>query len=86
VPIVGVVFIFIDLTLDSTPDINMYGDSLKYPHVKKFTLSPEDIAISKKSKETTPPTDDTETETEPKESAENIETETESKTEDEDTI
>jgi uncharacterized membrane protein YhaH (DUF805 family) len=82
VPIVGVVFIFIDLTLDSTPDINMYGDSLKYPHVKKFTLSPEDIAIPKKSKETTPPPDDTDTDTEPKESTEAIETEQNPESED----
>jgi uncharacterized membrane protein YhaH (DUF805 family) len=69
IPVVGFVFILIDLTLDSTPDINMYGDSLKYPHVKKFTLSPEDVAIPKK--ESQPQSNDTETES--KESSEEIE-------------
>lgn len=64
IPIIGFVFIFIDLTLDSTPDINMYGDSLKYPHVKKFTLSPEDVALPKKNPQPQPQTDETEIETE----------------------
>lgn len=51
VPIVGFILIFIELTFDSTPETNIYGESLKYPKDNKVILSPDAIAKPKKNVE-----------------------------------
>lgn len=51
VPIVGLVLIIIELTFDSTPDTNIYGESLKYPKDNKVVLSPDAIALPKSDSE-----------------------------------
>jgi uncharacterized membrane protein YhaH (DUF805 family) len=47
IPIVGLVFITIELTFDSIPESNMYGESLKYPKDNKVILSPDAVDKSK---------------------------------------
>jgi uncharacterized membrane protein YhaH (DUF805 family) len=47
VPIFGWVMLFIELTLDSTPETNIYGESLKYPKDATVVLSPDAIAKPK---------------------------------------
>ncbi|MBS6444961.1 MAG: DUF805 domain-containing protein [Ruminococcus sp.] len=48
IPVVGLILIIIELTLDSTPDTNIYGESLKYPKDNEVVLSPDAIAKPKK--------------------------------------
>lgn len=48
IPVVGLILIIIELTLDSTPDTNIYGESLKYPKDSEVVLSPDAIAKPKK--------------------------------------
>lgn len=47
IPIFGLILVIIELTLDSTPDTNIYGESLKYPKDSQVLLSPDAIAKSK---------------------------------------
>lgn len=63
IPVVGLVFITIELTFDSMPGSNMYGESLKYPQDDKVILSPDAVDRSKFSnpKDPTDPDDDTPT-------------------------
>lgn len=48
VPVIGLILVIIELTLDSTPDTNIYGESLKYPKDSEVILSPDAIAKPKK--------------------------------------
>lgn len=48
IPVVGLILVIIELTLDSTPDTNIYGESLKYPKDSEVILSPDAIAKPKK--------------------------------------
>ena len=48
IPVVGLILIIIELTLDSTPDTNIYGESLKYPKDNEVVLSPDALAKPKK--------------------------------------
>ena len=52
VPVLGWTFLIVQLTFDSTPETNIYGESLKYPKDNKVILSPDAIAKPKKPTET----------------------------------
>lgn len=47
IPIIGLVLIFLELTFDSIPGTNIYGESLKYPNDDKVILSPDSINKAK---------------------------------------
>ena len=50
IPVVGLILIIIELTLDSTPDTNLYGECLNFPKDSEVVLSPDALDKPKKVK------------------------------------